>query len=329
MAFKRADASAQSLFTTHIQPTAIPTLEAEILMYRFGEPKTIPANAGDTIQVNFPANLSASTIPVDELVGSIGSTITHTSPTMSINFFANDIALSKLADVVNEVNWRDSAFGRLVYNMADIADLLARDTLTTLSTNIQRVNDRSAVTGFVASDTLNVSEINEATTTLRNLNVRPHRLTPGRYALLLASQVAGDIRGDTGAGSNPNALTWYDIARRNDMQAIQNARIGATMGCELFETTQIQNLVSGVGGAINYYNNFVIGDNCFMTGVLGDLASAPDSINAGRSLVKLIPPEYSQATPHGNRWILSGDFYGGAGLIDATRGVLLQAASGS
>jgi N4-gp56 family major capsid protein len=324
-ATKRADLT--SYFTTYIYPMAIPTLEAELLMYRFGEPKPIPANAGDTVQVQFPANLTASTTPIDELVGLIGSSISYTNASLQVNFFANDVALSKLADVVNEINWRDGAMGRLIYNAADTGDLLARDALTGMATNVQLVNDRAAVNNLVATDTHNVEEMNQATGTLRNLNVRSHRLTPGCYAHIISTRVAQDIRGDTGGGSNPNELTWYDINRRNDLAMIEQARIGKTMGLEVFETSQIQRLTNS--GSVAYYNNFVIGDNLFMTGAIGDLPNAPDSINSGRSLLHLIPPEYSQATPHGNRWVLGWDFYGGAGRIDDTRGVLLQAASGS
>lgn len=325
MAIKREDIT--NLFTTYIFPVAIPTLESELLLYRFGEPKPIPANAGDTVQVQYFSNLSVSTVPVDELVGSIGSSVSHTVATMRVRFFANDVPLSKLADVINEANWRQGAFGRLVFNAAQTGDRLARDALTTMTTNVQRVNDRSGVANFVATDAHNVDEMNQANTTLRNTDVMPHRLTPGKYPHIIRPRVAGDVRGDTGGGSNPNSLTWYDINRRNDMAKIENARIGSTMGLEVFESTEIQRLTNA--SSIAYYNNFVIGDSLFMTGAIGDLPSAPDSINAGRALIHLIPPEHSQATPHGNRWILAWDFYGSAGLIDDNRGVLLQAASGA
>ena len=183
------------------------------------------------------------------------------------------------------------------------------------------------VDDFIATDTLNINEINDATTTLRTANVRSHPMFPGAYAMVIHNRVAGDLRGDTGGGSNPNALTWYDQNRRNDASMLDNALIGRTMGAEVLETSAIQNLTNAT--SINYYNNFVIGDNLFMTGAIGGLAGAPETREAGGGVVSLIPPETSQATPFNNRYILAWNYYTGSGLIDDNRGVLLQAASGA
>jgi hypothetical protein len=205
---------------------------------------------------------------------------------------------------------------------------LARDALDDMTTNVQLVNDKTTAT-FVATDTHNVDEMNQARTTLTNANAASHRLSPGAYIHVIATQVAGDVRGDTGGGSNPNSLTWYDQNRRSDVSMIENARIGRTVGLEVMETAAIQRLLGGSGGTIAYYNNFVIADNLFMTGAIGSLPNAPDNINSGRSLVNLIPPEASHATKFENIWALAWSFYGAAGIIDDNRGVLLQAASGA
>ena len=317
--------AAQSLFTTHIQPQAIPTLENELLMYRFGEPKTIPAQAGDTLQVQIAQSLTSSTTPVHELAGGFANRVNHTTATMRVHFFANDVQESRFADLINEVNWRDSAFGRLVFNAAETGDLLARDVLDDMSTNVQLVNSRASVATLVASDTHSVTEINNMVTTLRVGNAKPHRLTGGKFAHIIHNRNAGDLRGDTGIGSNPNQLTWYDLKRRNDSSAVENARLGATMGTEIFETSAIQRLTNA--SSVAYYNTFVIGDNLFMTGAIGSLPNAPDSINAGRSLIHMIPPAYTAYTPFGNVWVMSWDFYAGTGLIDDNRGGIIQAAS--
>ena len=317
-----------SYFTTYIQPNAIPTLENSLLMYRFGEPQVIPRNAGDTVQVQYFTNLTSSTVPVSELVGGFANSIGATPVTLRVRFFANDVQFSRLVDVINQANWRQGAIGRLIYNAAETADLLARDALAGMTTNVQLVNDRATAATFVATDTLNVDEINQAVTTLKVANVASHRLTPGRYPLILHSRVVGDLKGDTGGGSNPNALTWYDFARRNDMSAIENGRVGAVMGAEVFETNACPRFTTGGAGAdIIYYEGFLIGDSLFMTGAIGDLPSAPDSINSGRPLIHLIPPSRTVVTPHDNLWVIPWDFYGAAGLIDGNRGVDLFAAS--
>lgn len=322
-AAERSDITA--LFTTYIQPQAIPTLENELVLCRLGVPKPIPANSGDTTQVQFPANLTSSTVPVSELATGFANQLSYTTATMRVFFYANDIQFSKLVDAINEVNYRDSAFGRLAYNAAETADLICRDALDDMTTNVQVVNDKTVGTDLAATDILNVSEINDATTTLRVANVRSHPMFPGAYALVIHNRNAGDLRGDTGGGSNPNALTWYDQHRRGDQSMLDNALIGRTMGAEVLETSAIQNLTDG--NSINYYNCFMIGDNLFMTGQIGGLNGAPETREAGGGVVSLIPPEVSQATPFGNRYILAWNYYTGAGLIDDNRGVLLQAAS--
>ena len=318
-----------SYFTTYIQPNAIPTLENELLMYRFGEPQPIPSGAGDTVQVQYFSNLTSSTVPVSELVGGFANSISATPVTLRVRFFANDVQFSKLADIINMANWRQGAIGRLIFNAAETADLLARDALASMTTNVQFVNDRASAATFVATDTMNVDELNQAVTTLKVGNVKGHRLTPGRYPTFLHSRVVGDIKGDTGGGSNPNALTWYDFARRTgDSSAIENGRVGSLMGAEIFETNACPRFTTGGAGAnVIYYEGFMVGDSLFMTGSIGDLPSAPDSINSGRALIHLIPPARTASTPHDNLWVIPWDFYGAAGLIDNARGVDLFAAS--
>jgi hypothetical protein len=264
---------------------------------------------------------------VSELVGGFANSSSPSNVTMRVRFFANDVQFSKLTDVINQANWRESQFGRCVFNAAETADLLARDAMASMTTNVQFVNDRASAVTFVATDTLNVDEVNQAVTTLDVANVKTHRLTPGRYPLVLHGRVIGDMKGDTGGGSNPNALTWYDFARRQDPSAFEAGRVGSVMGAEVMKTNACPRFTTGGGGAIIYYEGFMVGDNLFMTGAIGDLPNAPDSINAGRPLIHLIPPARTAATPHDNLWIIAWDFYGAAGLIDGTRGVDLFAAS--
>lgn len=326
-AAERADIT--DLFTTFIQPKALPVLENALVLYRLGEPRPIPANSGDTTQVQWPDNLTSSTIPVNELSTGQANQLVWNTATMRVRFHANDIQFSKLVDLINMVGYRGESVNRLGFNAAETADLLARETLDDMTTNVQLVNDRAAVANFVATDTHNVDEMNQATTTLQVANATSHRLSPGAFVHVIASQVAGDVRGDTGGGTNPNALTWYDQNRRNDVSALENARIGRTMGLEVMVTSAIQRLLGGAAGTIAYYNNFVVADNLFMTGSIGSLPNAPDNRNAGNTLIDLIPPEVSQATPYGNRYIIAWHYYAAAGIQDDNRGVLLQAASGS
>ena len=315
-----------SLFTLNIVPQAIPTLENKILLYALGEPKPIPVNSGDNIQVQIYDNLTPSTTPAHELVTGLAASQTFSTATMRVRYYANDVQFSQWTDLVNEANFRDSAFGRLIFNAAEVADLLARDVLDDMTTNVQVVNNKTVGTDLAATDTHNISEINDATTTLQVANADPHRMGEGKFIHVIASRVAGDLRGDTGGGSNPNAVTWYDIQRRlGNGSAIEDASMGATHGCKILVTSAIQRLTDS--NSITYYNNFVIADNLFMTGWMGGLPGAPESVEAARTLIHLIPPEYSPATPHGNLWILSWDYSAGVGLIDDNRGVLLQSAS--
>ena len=119
----RADIT--SYFTTYIQPQAIPTLENRLLLYRFGEPQMIPRNAGDTVQVQYFSNLTSSSTPVHELSGGVANSVTPNLAQLRVRFFANDVQLSRLVDVINEANWRSGALGRLIFNAAETADLLA------------------------------------------------------------------------------------------------------------------------------------------------------------------------------------------------------------
>lgn len=321
----RTDLANAALFTTWINRNAVPTLESELVLYRMGVPQTIPAGSGDTVQVQFAQNLAASSAAVHELATGVANQVSYTTASMRIRFYANDVQMSQLAEAINEVDYRGGSLGRLMYNGAQVADLVARDALETMTTNIIRAGVAATDAAFAATDLLVMDDLNKATTLLQVGDVQYHRMTAGAYCGAFHPRVCGDLRADTGTAGNAQDLTWYDFSRRNDASAFENASIGRTLSIEVKQSTNIRRFTNANGVAI--YNNFVVGDWCFMTGSISGLPTIPAGERGGRPAIHLIPPTPSVSLPYANLWVMSYAYYAAGGLIDDNRGVMVKAAS--
>lgn len=327
-AFTRQDASDLSLFTTWINSTKVPTLESKFMLYRLGVPQVIPPGSGDTVQVQFADNLPATSTPVDELATGVANQVSYTRATMRIRYHANDVQMSQLADAINEVDYRGGALGRLTYNGAQVADLVARDALEGMTTNVRFANAAASQAAMVAGDTLTMLDLNAITTTLNVADVDPHPLTPGAYCGVIHPRNAGDLRGQEPATSNATSLlSWFDFVKRQDASAFENASVARTLGIEIKQSTHIRRFLGGSGGAVALYNGFVAGDHLLMVGAISGLPGVAPGERGGAPSINVIPPTPSHFAPYGNLWVLSFAYYTAGGLIDDTRGSLLTMAS--
>jgi N4-gp56 family major capsid protein len=316
-----------NLIVKRIDRKLVETLEKNFVLADLGQPRLLRKNEGDTVQVHFWDNPTASTLASDELAGASENSLSFTTATVTVLFYSNDFAFSEFAEAIDVSGSIESGYvGRAIYNINEVIDTIVRDSVDSPAAASTRVaNGKAVASSITTADTINMYELNFITTTLEGRNVRAHPKGMGGYCGVFHTQQIGDLRADTGGSTNPQTATWYDMARRNDPAMFRNGTVGQVLNITVKRSTNIQRQLGATAGDVPYYNSFVFGNEAFMITSINGL-SQPGT-RGGRPLVKIIPAEMNHATPLGNKHRVVWKMYFGSAPIDDTRYFLFQSAS--
>ncbi len=315
-----------ALVNNRIDRKLVPTLEKSFRLARFAEQRPLEKGQGDTVQLMFWDNPTISTAQADELAAGNENSLGNTTVTVQVGFYADDYAFSELAEAIDKTGSILSGHvGRAVYQVSGTYDTIVRDALSAAVATSTRVANGKTVANLLASDTVNIPELNHIVTVMEGRDVEPHPKAMGYYGAIYHTRNCGDMRGDTGGGG-PMALTWNDWSRRTSPGQLKSGELGDMLGIMPIKSTNIQRLTNGAG--VVYYNAFVLGaDALVMTSINGLAAAAGE--RGGRPLVRVIPKMFSHATPFANKIRVVFKFYTGATIIDSTRLIMHQIASAS
>jgi len=336
----------QGLLRNYWKERLLDILENQLLASDLMEQQVIPANSGMVIEFHrinsFPKQMIGVTTSQGYLTntGMKGQSFTVDSIVYGIELLTNDLRLDKKSIMTAEPNPIPTLIDRFQYNVKDTLDQRAVNIMVNNTGNTQSATAPS-VFYFGASVSVNNTwgdgsqTLTEATldadipshriaaetfntvyTRLRSRSVKP-RTGRGPYDVLLAPEIAGDLRTDG---------TFQDIALKGQQRGedkFEQASIGTVFGCRLIED---ENVGVGVAGTVDATN-----DQIYRCPAVGDgyVARISHAMGLGVPGVNYIPPgKRDKADPHGLVGIITWEVWAAlGGILNPLAGEIIRVAT--
>ena len=215
--------------------TLLENIEPELVHLQFGEARTLPMNAGTTINIRKPVPVPTKTTPLNEGNPGDGVMLAETEITMSIEQYGDYARLTDKLDMTH----LDINILKKVENFADAGarsiDAVVRDELATC-TNVLYAGGKTSRAELTAGDKMTSALILDAVKILKKNKARKIN---GWYIAIIGPDVWRELWDDE---------LFVKVASYQDKEKVYNGEVGRLGGVRLVETTEAK-IFEGAGAS--------------------------------------------------------------------------------
>lgn len=227
-------------------------LRAELYFDRFADVGVTDAAPDKGASVTFTKfnDLAAATTPLSETTDIDAVALSDAQVSLTLAEYGNAINTSFRVRATSFINLDRPAANIVGYNAGLSLDTIARDIMQA-GTNVRYASTAVSRVTVGAAMVMTAAQVRRARVDLVNANVPTFN---GYYASVIHSDVAYDLRGETGAAS------WRDPHTYSQPAEIWSGEIGAFEGFRFIESPRAPMFAdAGVGGTVDVYRTLFFG----------------------------------------------------------------------
>lgn len=235
---------------TYYDRTLLENIEPELVHLQFGEVRTLPKNAGTTINIRKPVPVPTKTTPLNEGDPGDGEMLAETEVTMSIEQYGDYARLTDKLDMTH----LDINILKKVENFADAGarsiDAVVRDELATC-TDVLYAGGKTSRSALTSADKITSALLLDAVKILKKNKARKIN---GWYIAIIGPDTWRELWDDE---------LFVKVASYQDKEKVYNGEVGRLGGVRLVETTEAKIFEGAGSGGADVASVIVLGKDAY------------------------------------------------------------------
>ena len=250
-----------SYYSGVIREKALPLLAHD----KFGQIKDIPSNSSNVVKFRKYSALAAATTPLSEGNTPVGSSLSYTDITATVNQYGDYVTLSDFV-LLTDIDQLLVETAVLLGEQAGLTlDTIIRDVLNA-GTSVLRVNARSTRGAVISTDYIDTGTLDKAIRYLHNQNAPKitsmvssdpgyeTRPVDACYVGIVHPSVAYTLTGLTG---------FVPVEKYASKADLMDGEIGYYKEIRFIQTTNAKVFTGEGNGSIDVYSTLILGKNAY------------------------------------------------------------------
>ena len=250
---------------TFYERTLLERLLPELLLYKYGQKKTVPKNEGKTVNFRRFNSLAPITQPLVEGKPGDGSTLSISTVVATLEQYGDFITITDVLDMTG-IDPVLTETAELLGEQAALSINAIIGSTVYAGTNVYYASENPGRNSITADNIISGVAIRRAVRTLKRENAKPAE--GGYFIGIIHPDVAHDIMSDP---------LWQDVSKYNGGEAIMRGEIGKLHGVRWLESSEA--CIWKNDSDVDVYGTMIIGKGAYgVTDLEGQGAGHPSII---------------------------------------------------
>ncbi|MDE2102908.1 MAG: N4-gp56 family major capsid protein [Patescibacteria group bacterium] len=232
-------------------PLLLKRLLPNLVHSRFAQKRSIPLQAGKTINIRRFESLSAATSALTEGTVPNGTTLSVTAITATVAAYGNFVQISDFLDYTAMDPTLTETAILLGENAGNSLDQVTRDAIVG-GTTVQYAAGEAGRSSVKSTDTLSVTEIRKAVRTLNGNNAKP--FPDGNFVGIAHPNALFDFQGDSG---------WINAQEFAGSGNLMTGEAGRMYGVRWLMTSNAKVFSAAGAASADVYATLIIGTDAY------------------------------------------------------------------